>query len=235
MTEEPGKSVGIHPEELARRYPLLYHMAEAGTWDSIRQHGLLSTSGLLDLFEITGAEREQVESQRRPESVTISHPKHGTAVIRDQKPMREAAIASCLTDVTPRQWYEILNRRVFFWLTRKRLITLLTARAYRGKVHCVLTVDTARLIERHMDRITLSPINSGSALYDPRPRGSRTFLTPGEYPYSERYKLRGEKDAIAELAVDYAVIDIGDLVVSVNHMKGDKVIKKLYERKAHHS
>jgi hypothetical protein len=205
-------------------------MAEAGTWESIRRHGLLSTSSLLDLFEVTGTERERIESQRRPESVTITHPKHGTAIIRDQKPMREAAIASCLTDMTPRRWYELLNRRVFFWLTRKRLLTLLNARAYKGKMHCVLTVDTARLIERHMERITLSPINSGSALYDPRPRGSRTFLRLGEYPYMERYKLRGEKDAIAELAIDYAIKDITDFVVRVDHMKGDKVIKKLYGR-----
>ncbi len=64
--------------------------------------GLLSTSGLLDLFEVEGSKREQIESERRPESITITHPKHGTAVIRDQKPMREAAIASCLTDMTPR-------------------------------------------------------------------------------------------------------------------------------------
>lgn len=229
-TSGHGKKVGIDPEELARRYPNLYHMAEAGTWESIRRHGLLSTSGLLDLFDITWPERERIESERRPESITIKHPKHGTAVIRDQKPMREAAIASCLTDVTPRQWYEILNRRVFFWLTHKRLITLLNARAYKGKMHCVLTIDTARLIERHMDRVTLSPINSGSALYDPRPRGNRTFLPPAEYPYKERHKLRGEKDAIAELAVDYSVHDVADLVVRVDHMKGDKVIKRLYER-----
>lgn len=230
MTAELGRKVGVDPEDLAHRYPLLYHMAEAGTWESIRRHGLLSTSGLLDLFEVTGAERERIESQRRPESIIIEHPEHGTAVIRDQKPMREAAIASCLTDVTPRQWYEILNRRVFFWLTRKRLITLLTARAYKAKVHCVLTVDTARLVEKHIDGITLSPINSGSALYNPRPRGSRTFQSPRDYPYAERHKLRGEQDAIAELAVDYAVRDIEDFVVRADHMKGDKVIRKLYER-----
>jgi hypothetical protein len=230
LTAEHGKKVGIGPEELARRYPQLYHMAEANTWGSIRRHGLLSTSGLLDLFEIAGAERELIESQRRAESITITHPKFGTAVIRDQKPMRAAAIASCLTDMTPRGWYELLNQRVFFWLTRKRLITLLNARAYKGKMHCVLTVDTARLLERYVGSVTLSPINSGSALYNPRPRGSRTFLASSEYPYAERQKLRGEKDAIAELAVDYAIRDIEDLVIRVDHMKGDKIIRKLYER-----
>jgi hypothetical protein len=202
-------------------------MAEAGTWDSIRRHGLLSTTGLLDLFEKSGRERMQIESEWRPESVTITHPKHGKAVIRDQKPMRGGAISSCLIDVTPHQWYEILNRRVFFWLSRKRLLTLLNARAYRDKVHCVLTVDTSRLIDRHIHKVTLSPINSGSALYNPRPRGRRTFQSLADYPYEDRRKLRGYDDAIAELAVDYAIEDIKDLVVRVDYMKGKRVIRKI--------
>jgi hypothetical protein len=230
LTEEHGENVGIDPQELALRYPRLYHMAEAGTWESICRHGLLSTSGLLDLFEITGRDRRRIESEWRPESITITHPRHGTAVIRDQKPMRGAAKGSYLTDVTPRQWYEILNRRVFFWLTRKRLITLLNARAYKDKMHCVLTVDTSRLIERHIKRVKLSHINSGSALYDPKPRGRGTFQPPADYPFAERRKLRGYKDAIAELAVDYAVMDIQDLVIRVDHIKGERVIRKLYER-----
>ena len=230
MTAELGNEVGISPEELAQRYPRLYHMAEAGTWESIRKHGLLSTSGLLDLFEIDGKERVRIESARRPESITISHPKHGTAIIRDQKPLRDSALNSCLTDMTPRQWYEALNRRVFFWLTRQRLLTLLTARAYRGKAHCVLTVDTAQLVARHYDKISLSPINSGSTIYTPQPRGSNTFLAPSVYPFRSRHKSRGVKNAIAELAVDYAISDIAELVVRVDHMSGGKVLKKLYER-----
>jgi hypothetical protein len=230
LTAELGNEVGISPEELAQRFPKLYHMAEAGTWESIRKHGLLSTSGLLDLFEIDGTERVRIGSERRPESIIISHSKYGTAIIRDQKPLRESALLSCLTDMTPRQWYEALNRRVFFWLTRERLLTLLNARAYRGKTHCVLTIDTAELVARHYDRISLSPINSGSTIYTPQPRGGNTFLAPSAYPFKSRYKLRGAKNAIAELAVDYAVFDIAELVIRVDHMSGGRVLKKLYER-----
>ena len=39
-------------ERLISRYPTLYHMAEDGSWESIQRHGLLSTSALLDRFEI---------------------------------------------------------------------------------------------------------------------------------------------------------------------------------------
>ncbi len=137
---------------------------------------------------------------------------------------------SCLTDVTPKEWYEILNRRVFFWLTAERLSKLLNARAYKNNTHCVLTVDTKLLLESHLDSITLSPINSGSTLYDPPRRGRATFLKPDAYPFHERKRLRGRANAIAELAVDYKVSDLEGLVVRVDHMKRDVVKKKIYQR-----
>src|SRR5437868_1160785 len=100
------------PELLISTYPRLYHMAEADTWGSIQSRGLLSTTALLDLFGITGAERMKIESSHRPTSVTIKHPILGKAVIRDQKPMSETALQSCLVGgLQPRQWYEMLNRR----------------------------------------------------------------------------------------------------------------------------
>src|SRR2546425_1085258 len=106
-------------------------MAEADSWPSIREKGLLSTTALLNLFGITGDLRCSIESAHRPESVTIRHPKHGAVVIRDQKPMHESALGKCLKGITPRQWYELLNRHVFFWVTPERVQTLLEARAYR--------------------------------------------------------------------------------------------------------
>ena len=90
------KSVMI--ERVAARYPQLFHMAASDAWDGILRRGLLSTSALLDLFEVVGSRREELEARRRPESVRISHPKHGTAVLRDQKPMSETKLARCLRD-----------------------------------------------------------------------------------------------------------------------------------------
>src|ERR1044071_5448626 len=141
-------------------------MAHAEAWEGIRERGLLSTTALLDLFEIDGELRHKIESEHRPESVVIEHPVHGRAVIRDQKPMSEGALRKCLVRISPRQWYELLNGRVFFWLSRERLARLLSARAYRNAKHCVMTVDTGELIRHHLDRITLSPINSGSTIFN---------------------------------------------------------------------
>lgn len=222
--------MGISPEELIEYYPRLYHMAEDGTWESIKAKGLLSTSALLDLFEVHGSERFDIESKHRPESVKITHPRHGAAVIRDQKPMRETALKDCLTELAPQQWYETLNRRVFFWLTRERLLRLLSARAYRQRKHCVLTVDTKELVNRHLHKITLSPINSGSTIYKPLPRGLDTFLPLARYPFEDRRKTRSVKDSIAELVVDYNLPDVSDFVVRVEQMQGENILQVIYSK-----
>lgn len=218
----------ISKEEFALHYPRLYHMAEAGTWDSIRRHGLLSTTALLDLFEVHAHARRAIEVMHRPDSVTVSHPKHGSAVIRDQKPMRESALARCLQGMTPQQWYTLLNRRVFFWVTERRLTALLNARAYRARKHTVLILDTARLVQQHARRLVLSPINSGSTIYNPHERGRDTFLPFSRYPFAERRALRGVADAVAECAVIYSVPDICACTLSVEERRGTEVLETLW-------
>jgi hypothetical protein len=203
-------------------------MAEANSWNSLRNHGLLSTTALLDLFEINGEARHSLESAHRPKSVEIRHPKYGTAVIRDQKPMRESALKKCLIGMTPTEWYETLNGQVFFWPTKERVQNLLTARAYRGRKHTILCIDTARLVAKYAAQIRLSPINSGSTIYNPQPRGVDTFRKMSDYPFEERRKLRGWANAVAELAVHYAVPDISELVVSVEHRRGDNVLEIIH-------
>jgi hypothetical protein len=222
--------VPITPDLFVELYPRLYHMAEEGTWESIRDRGLLSTSALLDLFEINGDERFVIESQHRPESIVIEHRIYGRAVIRDQKPMRETSLRNCLIGMTPREWYELLNRKVFFWPTRERLIGLLAAKAYRDRTHCVLTIDTQRIFEAQLNGVRLSPINSGSTIYNPQPRGRHTFFLPEDYPYEERRKMRGVLNAVAELCVDYGVPDITTVVSRVCHMEGPREIDVIYER-----
>ena len=220
----------ISCEEFIEHYPRLYHMAEHGTWASIRRHGLRSTTALLDLLSVNGDRRRQLESQHRSRSEEIQDDKLGVATIRDQGPMSDAALLKCLLNMTPRQWYELLNRKVFFWVTEKRLETLLVARRYRRKEHTVITLDTASVLARHVGRITLSPINSGSTLYVPQPRGRDTFLPLDSYPFAERRKKRGIPNAVAELAIDHAMLDILDHTIRVEHRRGPQVIEVLYER-----
>jgi hypothetical protein len=212
----------LNSERLISRYPMLYHMAEDGSWDGIRCHGLLSTTALLDLFEVWGDRRRAIESARRPEIVTIKHPKYGIALVRDNKPMQENTLTRCLRGMTPREWYEHLNRRVFFWATEERLLRHLNAKGNRDRPQLVLEVETSKLLRRHAEKVTLSPINSGATFaLGPAPRGLETFRCIADHPRDR---------PVAELAVNYAVPDAADLVVSVSRWHGAEKLEEVWRR-----
>lgn len=201
-------------EELIINHPLLYHMAEDESWPTIRKHGLMSTSAILDFLELRGEQRNQIESNRRPESILLKGKNDISIVIRDQKPMTDSALRRCLEDeLSPSDWYEILNGRTFFWLTKERLNKLLCAGSYSESRHDVLVLDTRSLIQVHRDEITLSPMNSGNTRPFPHPRGFQTFLPISRYPYAYRKSRRLE--VVVELAVEYRVPDIQRHVVRV--------------------
>jgi len=200
---------------IADRWPHLFHMAEAGSWDSIQRNGLRSTTALLDLFEISGDEREALEARHRAESVRIMHPVHGIAWIRDNRPITPSVLRSRLVGMNESDWYRTLNRRVFFWLTERRLDKIRHAKANRNRAHEILVIDTAEFLTRHASRVELSPFNSGSAFpADTTPRGVGTFAAIPDYPWEQRRRT-APSEPIVELTVDYAVGDIADLIVDV--------------------
>lgn len=200
-------------------HPRLYHMAADGTWPSILEHGLLSTSAILDLAGMEGERRRRIEEERRLESVSVSTP-DGQFVLRDQGPLSEDKLASCLVDMTVPEWVKLLNGLVFFWPTMKRCADLLGAKAYRDDWHTIIEFDAARLLARH--DVLLSPINAGAVLYDPPPRGSFTFTTVEEFPFDEyRRRRKSAARAVAEVAVRHSIPDVRPLVVKVWRSRRD--------------
>lgn len=218
-------------EELLNHCPLLYHMAERGSWPSIQEHGLLSTTALLDLYKVYGSQRERIEERRRPQSVSLRHQRLKGAVIRDQLPMDDAGLMRCLpSHMTPSCWYKILNEKVFFWLTRDRLIRLLKAGAYRDEEHDVLVVNARSLVQAHFENIWLCPINSGCTKPMPHPRDERTFSRVGDYPYEEWRQKRRKGERVVELAIDYAVPDIVVHTQRVVVMKGEIELDEIFSK-----
>lgn len=217
-------------DELIDNYPIFYHMAESGSWNSIKEHGLLSTSAILDLYEYDGEERQQIESCHRPDSIEINHSEHGKAVIRDQKPMSDSTLEKCLQDdITPTHWYEILNQMTFFWTSENRLNRLLNARPYRNRPHDVLIVRSKELIEMYTDNIYLSPINSGCSIPFLHPRGKNTFLKINEYPFHIRKrKATGIWDAVVEVAVKGGVPDILRYIDRVESREGNTILGEIW-------
>jgi hypothetical protein len=87
----------------------------------------------------------------------------------------------------------------------------------------VIAVKTDGLVADYHDKIWLSPINSGATKPMPHPRGSDTFRRIADYPFDEWKKKRASAaKAIAELAVDHGVPNLGDYVenVTVRSVKG---------------
>lgn len=210
--------MGVTPAELAKHYPCLYHMAERESWEGIQRHGLLGTEALLDLFEVPAEKRDPILTRQRTESVVIEHPTHGTAVIRDQKPLNRAKLEGCLNDCSFQQWLQMLNSRVFFWLCRERLQTLMCAREYCAKTHVVLVLDTLRLATDFHSTITLAPMNTGNTRPYAHPRGLATFSRMADYPFEARLP-RGLYYTVVELAVEVGVRNIMEYVIEAAEMR----------------
>ena len=200
-------------------------MADAGSWESIREHGLLSVAALLDLYEVKGKRRGELFSQWRPCSVIVRHPIYGTAAIRDQHPMPPDKLERALEEgLSTSDWYETLNSKCFLWVDEERLNKMLNTSLYRDNWHDVVTVDTRKLLERDLERITVSHINTGYAGRAARKRGIDTFHQIQECSRA------GRKGGIAELTVERKVTDIEAVALSVTRRKGSEILETLWER-----
>jgi hypothetical protein len=220
-------------KELLGDCPTLYHMAERQSWPAICKHGLLSTTALLDRYGITGAERQLIETRRRPKSIVLKKEGLGSAVVRDQFPMDDKGLLRCLQDgLSPQDWYKLLNGKVFFWLTRTRLLRLLNAGTYRNEEHDVLELEASPLLAAYKDKSWFCPMNSGCTKPFPHPRGKSTFRRIFDYPYEAWRAKRPRGERVVELAVDYAVPDIEKFVKRVVRMKGNSELAVVFEAKA---
>lgn len=220
--------------DLSSFFPKLYHMTAVENWETIQQYGLLSTSKLLDRFEVEDDRRFRLEYQRRPDSEILKHDVYGQAILRDNIPLIESRLKSCLQDgLTPKDWYAILNRRVFFWPTQERVMTLLNAAAYRSSHQLVIEVSTERLVTEYRDRIELSPMNSGATRPVAHPRGLGTFTALEEYDFEKWRRRRGPTRAVVEVTVLDAVeqlTEIATLVVRYDPTGTEEVVWRRQDR-----
>ena len=189
---------------------------------------LLSTTALLNLFEVTGNARHVIECQRRPKSVSIHNKKLGTATIRDQIPLREGNLKRVLhSNTSPTTFYKLLNNRTFFWVDKSRLIRLLNAKSYKNKPHDVLMIKTESLLKKYETEIELCRINSGSTIYPTGKRGKSSFIKISEYPFKD-YQKKYKKNALVELSVINGVSDIAKHVINVERWHGLRKITTIW-------
>jgi hypothetical protein len=199
----------------------IYHLAEAANWPSIQQRGLLSASALFELAGLPKDERDRREQHYRPDHTELP----GGVQIRDQKRMPTQSLKRCLVGLTPAQWYQLLNNKVFFWLDPDRLNRQRNACGPRPQI--VLVVHTQLLLTRHADRVALSPINTGNARRNPAVRGRSTFV-----PYTQWLesawsseaaglgtRRRAKSHSPVELTVETAIPGIMEYIIDIQSLK----------------
>jgi len=196
-------------------------MTDASNWPSIQQHGLLSTTRLLNLAGLDGDERYDLERRQRLRALRLPN----GALIRDQLPMSPAALSVCLASgLLPEDWYLELNSRVFFWLDRGRLNR--HRHACDSSPQIVLIVDAHHLLSGYLEQAALTPFNTGNARRRPARRGRETFVPFDKWKESGwsweaaalRTPLRPSSHPPVELAITDAVKDVLDFVVEVRRL-----------------
>jgi hypothetical protein len=229
MLDRPMNEIELN--EMLNDCPTLYHVTNSGNWINIEKRGILSTRALLELYEIADDDRIKILRSRRSGEIELGHPTLPTAYLRDQLPMSDDGLRNCLVDsMTPEDWYELLNQKVFFWLNPKRLRMLLAAEVYEHKIHDVIEIDTRPLVTAYRGKIWLCPINSGYTKYTPEPRGLSTFMRIDDYPYKMYCELRERGERAVELAIDDAVPDVKQFVKRVTKVSAKSELEVLFHR-----
>jgi hypothetical protein len=208
-------------EQLAAKYPLLWHMADPRNLSGILKRGMMATSALLDLLGLDKAERSVHERERRPDEVVFEHDEHGTIVLRDQKPLSMARLTGALTEGTPSDFLAFINGRVFFWPTEERLKTMNAARAYRERAQLVFVVRTVPMLNAYADRVRLSRINSGATMPYAFERSIETFQRLEDYDWS------GGKRQVAEVTIEGGVSNIWAYVERLDIWQNGERLKTL--------
>lgn len=198
-------------ETFCRRYPRLFHLADARNWPSIQSHGLLATQRLIERFA-AGRDRE-IEAARRHASVPLStnSGRSPFVYIRDQHQINPPQFPTCLVGCDEWEYRQLLNRRVFFWTDAARLERLHSY--YRRQPQVLLTIDSRRLLTRYADQTELTAINSGYIRRKPALRGPHTFVPLEAWPASGGRK-------VVETTVLDGVPDILAMLLSVQHFDG---------------
>jgi hypothetical protein len=198
-----------------RHYPLTFHVSLCPVPDLLLSNGLFSAAGLL---ELTASSEEQckilLESQRQTTLRVLTG--FGPAIINDQLPLPDKALAGCLTGMLPREWCKELNERFFFFLTQERALQFARVQMSKLPQKILVTLSTERLIRGREDAFELCHFNSGNALRKAAPRGRNSFIPIASYPLAERITKFGRARAVAEMSIRVRHLPLVDSFISTS-------------------
>lgn len=132
--------------------------------------------------------------------------------------MQETVLERCLTGMTPREWYETLNRGSSSGWTGSASSSC-SARGPTGTGRAWYSSWTPRGCCGGTGDVTLSAINSGYVRDEPGHRGPGTFRRIEGHP--------GDR-AVVELAMDHAVPGAADLTTRVIRRRSGEELGELW-------
>lgn len=206
-------------EDFISKYPVLWHLTDATSWDSIQSNGLLSTQGIVRQWGVPAKQAELLVTRKRPAPVVLDHPEHGRAVLRDQHPLAEDRLAPALTDgMTIPDWLSMLNSFVFFFPSEAAVRTLYAA--YDSEPAVVIKARTRSMVAEHDARIRLAGINTGNTSRKVTPRGKDTFLPIRRFDHTKRN--------VKEIAVMDGVEDLAEHLLKVERWWPDGSVEAMW-------
>ena len=172
------------PETFAARFPSLWRLAERGSHEGIRRHGLLTAA------EAAARAGERLSDQPRKKRLRVRIDDSTWVHITDNAPLSFPKLEGVLLDgLTPERWLAMLNERVFFWPARKLGGGNLRARKRLRYVSEWQEFDTLGLLSSCWDRAEVAHINTGSTVHRPVQRGLSTFAPLDGLDY-DRWRRR---------------------------------------------
>jgi hypothetical protein len=175
-------------EEFTKKKEFLYHLTDKDNLEKIKAvKELLSTEAILNLSSLDENERNEFLSQRRKnhEIIKVGEDRYH---IRDQRPISLLNLVKCLTTgFSVKDFFRMLNNRVFFWPTLHRLNS--HYKRYSSENPVIIKVSTEELLEinPHSEfcRLNSGATRSNSHLKGAPPeRGNGTFLPAEEFKYT---------------------------------------------------
>lgn len=175
-------------EEFITKKAFLYHLTDRANFDKIKaDKELLSTEAIVNLSSLDDNTKSEFLSQRRKSHETIEIGEHKYH-IRDQRPISPLNLVKCLTTgFSVKDFFRMLNNRVFFWPTIKRLNSHYKRYARENPIIIMVSTDELLKINPHSEfcRLNSGATRSNSHLKGAPPeRGNGTFLPAEEFKYT---------------------------------------------------
>ena len=176
------------PERFAARFPRLWRLAERGSHEGIRRHGLLTAA------EAAARAGHGLRPERRPGFVELTLSDGTPVVISDNIPLSEKRLSGALEDgLSVADWIERLNARAFFWTDRSSGEAHLAARTRLGRRSEWQKYETLGLLRSCWERAEIAPFNTGSTVRVAVKRGSSTFAPLDGLDYEAWRRARRER------------------------------------------